>query len=127
MIPTFEEFLIFLTGTIRTDPDKQTSRINNHWKPIYFNCAPCQERSGLSTPEITLASSYLMFRYDIIMKLETFTRDSQYLKVKIFLSNKTEHFLYCSNSRNSTLMLVLFEGPGHPDTLMKIGKLAVTF
>ena len=58
------------------------------------------------------------------MKLETFTRDSQYLKVILFLSNKTEHFLHCSNSRNLTLMLVLFEGPDHPDTLMKIGKLA---
>ena len=60
LIPTFEEFLIFLTGTIRPAPDKQTRRINNHWKPIYFNCAPCQERSGLSTTEITLPSSYLI-------------------------------------------------------------------
>ena len=44
LIPTFEEFLIFLTRVISVNPSKLGKRINNHWKPIYFNCAPCQER-----------------------------------------------------------------------------------
>ena len=44
LVPTFEEFLRFLTTTIRLDPSELGNRINNHWKPIYLNCAPCQER-----------------------------------------------------------------------------------
>merc|ERR1712126_82453 len=58
LVPTFSEFAQF----VAVDAAVLTSKVNNHWKPIYFNCAPCIEK------------------YKIIMKMETFSRDSQYLK-----------------------------------------------
>ena len=39
-LPTFEEFAVFITHDLMN----LTRRTNNHWKPIYFNCAPCIER-----------------------------------------------------------------------------------
>ena len=40
LLPTFEEFAIFVSQ----DLTNLTKAVNNHWKPIYFNCAPCIEK-----------------------------------------------------------------------------------
>eukprot|EP00090_Calanus_glacialis_P007825 TRINITY_DN16257_c0_g1_i1.p1 TRINITY_DN16257_c0_g1~~TRINITY_DN16257_c0_g1_i1.p1 ORF type:complete len:166 (+),score=30.15 TRINITY_DN16257_c0_g1_i1:106-603(+) len=72
LVPTFQEFATYLANVLSPDPDvmsvdKVYSKINNHWKPVYLNCAPCLQR------------------YDIILKMETFSRDSLYLKQKLGL------------------------------------------
>ena len=40
LVPTFSEFAQF----VAVDAAVLTSKVNNHWKPIYFNCAPCIEK-----------------------------------------------------------------------------------
>merc|ERR1719410_772924 len=49
LVPTFAEFAEYITEEVT----ELNPRINNHWKPIYYNCAPCIEK------------------YNIIMKMET--------------------------------------------------------
>lgn len=52
------------------------------------------------------------------MKLETFYRDSQYLKVKQFFANKIEHFLVLQQLKNLDIDVgfVRRSGPsGHID------------
>ena len=45
LIPTFPEFAEFVTkNTTVLSP-----KINNHWKPIYYNCAPCIEKYALKS------------------------------------------------------------------------------
>ena len=51
---------------------KMTHRINEHWKPVYLNCAPCSEQ------------------YDLVMKMETLARDSLYLQQKLGLKIDVE-------------------------------------
>ena len=40
LIPTFQEFAEYVAKNTTV----LTPKINNHWKPIFFNCAPCIER-----------------------------------------------------------------------------------
>ena len=40
LIPTFQEFAEYVAANTTV----LTSRINNHWKPIFYNCAPCIEK-----------------------------------------------------------------------------------
>jgi hypothetical protein len=44
-------------------------RINNHWKPVYLNCAPCTEP------------------YEIIVKMESFHEDASYIYRRLGLNN----------------------------------------
>ena len=70
LIPTFEEFLQFVSGRIptnRTEALRKLSRTNNHWKPVYLNCAPCSEP------------------YTIIAKMETFDQDVDYIRRRLGL------------------------------------------
>ena len=46
-IPTFEEFVRYLVGELSPSTltmKKMTRMINEHWKPVYLNCAPCSQR-----------------------------------------------------------------------------------
>jgi hypothetical protein len=68
LVPTFEEFLLFVSATIplnMTAALKQQRRINNHWKPVYLNCAPCSQP------------------YEIIVKMETFEQDVGYIRRRL--------------------------------------------
>ena len=40
LVPTFAEFAEYITEEVA----ELNPRINNHWKPIYYNCAPCIEK-----------------------------------------------------------------------------------
>ena len=40
LIPTFQEFAEYVAKNTTV----LTPKINNHWKPIFYNCAPCIER-----------------------------------------------------------------------------------
>ena len=40
LVPTFSEFAEYITEEVT----ELNPRINNHWKPIYYNCAPCIEK-----------------------------------------------------------------------------------
>lgn len=40
LIPTFQEFAEY----VATNTSVLTPKINNHWKPIFYNCAPCIEK-----------------------------------------------------------------------------------
>ena len=78
LIPTFQEFAEY----VATNTSVLTPKINNHWKPIFYNCAPCIEKYDAGN----LANITIFFiRYIIIMKMETLSRDSQYLKVQLDL------------------------------------------
>ncbi len=55
---------------------KQQRRINNHWKPVYLNCAPCSQP------------------YEIIVKMETFDQDVGYIRRRLGLAQ-------LDNSRSS--------------------------
>ena len=62
--------LLRQVGELSPSPDtmkKMTRTINEHWKPVYLNCGPCSEK------------------YDVVIKMETFARDSLYLKQKLGL------------------------------------------
>jgi hypothetical protein len=79
LVPTFEEFLQFVSATIplnMTAALKQQRRINNHWKPVYLNCAPCSQP------------------YEIIVKMETFGQDVGYIRRRLGLAQ-------LDNSRSS--------------------------
>jgi hypothetical protein len=79
LVPTFEEFLQFVSATIplnMTAALKQQHRINNHWKPVYLNCAPCSQP------------------YQIIVKIETFEQDVGYIRRRLGLAQ-------LDNSRSS--------------------------
>ncbi len=79
LVPTFEEFLQFVSATIplnMTAALKQQRRINNHWKPVYLNCAPCSQP------------------YQIIVKMETFEQDVGYIRRRLGLAQ-------LDNSRSS--------------------------
>jgi hypothetical protein len=79
LVPTFEEFLQFVSATIplnMTAALKQQRRINNHWKPVYLNCAPCSQP------------------YEIIVKMETFDQDVGYIRRRLGLAQ-------LDNSRSS--------------------------
>ena len=70
LIPTFKEFLQFVSGRIptnRTEALRKLSRTNNHWKPVYLNCAPCSEP------------------YTSIAKMETFDQDVDYIRRRLGL------------------------------------------
>ena len=69
--PTFEEFLYYLTKTPIKD-------YNYHWKPASLFCSPCQ------------------IQYDVIVKMESFREDSQYLIQSAGLGNtiKVEWYNY---------------------------------
>jgi len=71
LIPTFEEFVNYVIITWKSanlDEEKMMELVNMHWKPVYINCGPCKQR------------------YDIIMKMETLSRDTQYLKDLLHLN-----------------------------------------
>ncbi len=55
---------------------KKQRRINNHWKPVYLNCAPCSQP------------------YEIIVKMETFEQDVGYIRRRLGLAQ-------LDNSRSS--------------------------
>ncbi len=79
LVPTFEEFLQFVSATIplnMTAALKMQRRINNHWKPVYLNCAPCSQP------------------YQIIVKMETFEQDVGYIRRRLGLAQ-------LDNSRSS--------------------------
>ena len=69
--------------------------VNMHWKPVYINCGPCKQRCFLryfmfvKKPNLDnyMYSLNNFFRYDIIMKMETLSRDTQYLKVGFIISS----------------------------------------
>ena len=70
--------------------------VNMHWKPVYINCGPCKQRCFLryiclliSQSLTIICNTFNNFRYDIIMKMETLSRDTQYLKVSFI--NSSEH------------------------------------
>ena len=49
LVPTFHEFATYLANVLSPDPDVMSHKkiynlINNHWKPVYLNCAPCIQR-----------------------------------------------------------------------------------
>jgi len=74
-VPTFKEFVSYLVGELSPSPNsmkRKTRGINEHWKPIYLNCAPCNED------------------YKVVMKMETLSRDSLYLKQKLNLNIDVE-------------------------------------
>ena len=48
---------------------RKQRRINNHWKPVFLNCAPCSEH------------------YEIIVKLETFEKDVNYIRRRLGLDS----------------------------------------
>jgi hypothetical protein len=71
LVPTFEEFLQFVSATIplnMTAALRKQRRINNHWKPVYLNCAPCSQP------------------YQIIVKMETFDQDVAYIRRRLGLA-----------------------------------------
>jgi hypothetical protein len=71
LVPTFEEFLQFVSATIplnMTAALRKQRRINNHWKPVYLNCAPCSQP------------------YEIIVKMETFEQDVGYIRRRLGLA-----------------------------------------
>jgi len=71
--PTFPEFLNYIIGQLSPDPRVMAARsreVNNHWKPFYINCNICKQR------------------YDLILKMETFTRDSFYISKQLGLKFK---------------------------------------
>ncbi len=55
---------------------RKQRRINNHWKPVYLNCAPCSQP------------------YEIIVKMETFDQDVGYFRRRLGLAQ-------LDNSRSS--------------------------
>ncbi len=55
---------------------RKQRRINNHWKPVYLNCAPCSQP------------------YEIIVKMETFDQDVGYIRRRLGLAQ-------LDNSRSS--------------------------
>jgi len=68
--PTFAEFLNFIVGQLSPDPwlmAAQSREVNNHWKPFYLNCNVCNQR------------------YDLVLKMETFSRDSLYITKRLGL------------------------------------------
>jgi len=52
--PSFVEFIEYLVGT-------PVSRYDEHWKPMFLLCPPCH------------------FKFDVIVKMETFDRDTQFI------------------------------------------------
>jgi len=52
--PSFVEFVEYLVGT-------PVSKYDEHWKPIFLLCPPCH------------------FKFDVIVKMETFDRDTQFI------------------------------------------------
>ena len=90
-------FLIFKVATWEEAGMREESMmklVNMHWKPVYVNCGPCKQRCCPYNPVVLplhftfyipkLKTTKLYnFRYDIIMKMETLSRDTQYLKVRI--------------------------------------------
>jgi hypothetical protein len=80
LIPTFEEFLQFVSAAIplnMTAALRKQRRINNHWKPVFLNCAPCSQP------------------YEIIVKMETFDQDVGYIRRRLGLvqldSSRSSH------------------------------------
>ena len=55
LIPTFEEFAEY----VATNTTVLTPRINNHWKPIFYNCAPCIEKYAAVYPKKFLLKPFL--------------------------------------------------------------------
>jgi len=52
--PSFVEFVEYLVGT-------PVSKYDEHWKPMFLLCPPCH------------------FKFDVIVKMETFNRDTQFI------------------------------------------------
>merc|ERR1712179_881520 len=52
--PSFVEFVEYLVGT-------PVSKFDEHWKPMFLLCPPCH------------------FKFDVIVKMETFHRDTQFI------------------------------------------------
>ena len=89
LIPTFEEFAEY----VATNTTVLTPRINNHWKPIFYNCAPCIEKYvEENLMKYFVVQIFSLIRYMVIMKMETLSRDSQYLKVKVYFFSLFDHF-----------------------------------
>ena len=72
------------------DEERMMVLVNMHWKPVYVNCGPCRQRSARTLSYLELIFP-LVVRYDLIMKMETLTRDSQYLKVNYTLATQYLH------------------------------------
>jgi len=94
LIPTFPEFAAYVVSTwaeAGLNEEKMMRLVNMHWKPVYVNCGPCKQR------------------YDIIMKMETLSRDTQYLKQTKSLNIQTDFIHHQgihghTSSNNRTLM-----------------------
>lgn len=82
--PSFVEFVWYLIET-------PLSHYDEHWKPIFLLCPPCH------------------FKFDVIVKMETFNRDTDFIleqrNLKDLVSLKKSHSSSSGSSDNSTKAL----------------------
>lgn len=114
LVPTFEEFLQFVSATIplnMTAALRKQRRINNHWKPVFLNCAPCSEP------------------YEVILKMETFDEDVGYILHRLGLATTFKSSRQHHQKQQSAVLSIRnsVEGPQSAESMSQEESAVETF